>query len=143
MKQGVMMNKLTIGQLAKLTGNTIVTIRYYEKLGLLGDIKRSEGGFRIYTESLLPLFHFIKNAKFVGFDLTEVKELIDLQKNLSTSATVKKKTKNKIDDIDQKIKTLTKMKNALTKWEKACDGKVSIDKCPILSNLYSSSIIKE
>lgn len=38
-----------IGELAKLTDNTIVTLRHYERLGLLGKIKRSPGGFRLYS----------------------------------------------------------------------------------------------
>jgi DNA-binding transcriptional MerR regulator len=125
-----------IGKLAKLANTTIVTIRYYEKLGLLGKIKRSSGGFRLYSETLISVFYFIKNAKAVGFNLDEIKTLLTLQKNKAPSQRVKKKTQQKVQAIDEKIKTLTTMRDALSTWENACDGKVSIDQCPILVNLY-------
>lgn len=130
------MKHYKIGQLAKLINCTIVTIRFYEKQGLLGHIKRSSGGFRLYPEDLISRFHFINNAKSVGFDLSEIKTLIELQNKPATSLSIKKKTQKKISTINEKIKTLTKMKKVLGQWEKACDGKVSIDQCPILVNLY-------
>ena len=37
------MTYYTIRQLAKQTGNTAVTLRYYERLGLLPQTKRSQG----------------------------------------------------------------------------------------------------
>lgn len=130
------MTYYTIGQLAKLTGNTVVTLRYYERLGLLPEVKRSQGGFRLYPETIIPRFQFIANAKAVGFDLTEIKELFQLQSTKAASQSVKLKTQEKIRCIEDKITTLTAMKNALSQWERACDGKVPIDECPILTNLY-------
>jgi MerR family transcriptional regulator, copper efflux regulator len=134
------MKMITIGQLSKSTGLTVVTIRYYEKEGLLEGIQRSKGGFRLYPENLVPRFHFIKNAKAVGFALAEIKALIELQNGPTPSSSVKQKTRNKIESINQKIATLTHVKQALSQWEQACDGKVSADKCPILMNLYKPPI---
>lgn len=130
------MQQLTIGQLAKCTGLTAVTIRYYERCGLLPKLKRSRGGFRLYPEALIPRFYFIQNAKAVGFTLDEIKALLDLQARKATSQQVKTRTQQKIQDIDAKITTLQKMKRALSQWEQACDGKIAIDQCPILENLY-------
>jgi DNA-binding transcriptional MerR regulator len=41
---------MKIGELAKLTGCSIQSIRYYEKEGLLNSILRSEGNFRLYND---------------------------------------------------------------------------------------------
>ena len=130
------MKHYTIGQLATITGNTVVTLRYYEKLGLLPAVKRSAGGFRLYPASIIPRFHFIANAKAVGFDLSEIKTLLALQSSRASSQTIKAKTQAKIAAIEEKIATLTTMKQALSAWEKACDGKVPLEQCPILTNLY-------
>ncbi|MCW5590293.1 MAG: heavy metal-responsive transcriptional regulator [Legionellales bacterium] len=128
---------LTIGKLAKLTGTTAVTIRFYAKHGLLPKSKRSEGGYRLYPEDVIPRFHFIRNAKSVGFSLEEIKILLDLQKSKnSTSKHVRDTTIGKIEEIKTKIDQLKKMQKALESWVNVCDGKVSIDKCPILENLY-------
>lgn len=130
---------LTIGQLAKLTETTSVTIRYYEREGLIPKSTRSKSGYRLYPKKLIPRFHFIQNAKSVGFSLNEIKELLALQqkKNASSQA-IKDVTQSKIDEIKNKIKVLNQIKKLLEKWTEACDGKASIEQCPILENLYQS-----
>ena len=137
------MSHFTIGQLAKQTGNTVVTLRYYERLGLLPKIMRSQGGFRLYPEDIIPRLRFIANAKSVGFDLGEIRALLQLQSEAGSSQSVKQQTQAKIQAIEEKIHTLTAIKNALSQWEKACDGKVPIDECPILTNLYQCKFSQE
>ena len=134
-----MENMLTIGQLAKCTDTTAVTIRYYERQGLIPKSKRSQGGFRLYPEGLTSRFYFIKNAKEVGFSLDEIKELLFLQqkKDVSSKA-IKDLTLSKIDEIKDKVEILKQMQKVLTKWADACDGKVPVERCPILEHLYQS-----
>jgi DNA-binding transcriptional MerR regulator len=134
------MDYYKIGELGKLTDNTIVTLRHYERLCLLGKIKRSPGGFRLYSEDTISRVNFINNAKRVGFDLAEIKELFALQSKKAPSIRVKEKTQKKILEIEQKIETLTSIKKILSTWEKACDGKMPIEKCPILQNLKTTLI---
>ena len=110
------MKYYTIGQLAELTEQTAVTIRHYEKCGLLPKPKRSPGGFRLYPETIIPQFHFIKNAKAVGFDLTEIKTLLDLQARKASSQRVKIQAQKIMQEIDVKIETLKQMKHALVRW---------------------------
>lgn len=64
-----MENMLTIGQLAKLTNTTSVAIRYYKREGLIPKSTRSKGGYRLYSEKIVPRFYFIQNAKSVGFSV--------------------------------------------------------------------------
>jgi DNA-binding transcriptional MerR regulator len=130
------MKYYTIGQLAKLIQQTTVTIRYYEKFGLIPQAKRSNGGFRLYPESLIPRFYFIQNAKKIGFDLTETKNLLELQTNKAPSQAIKLRMQEKINHIESQISHLQKIRQALLDWEKACDGKMAIEACPILAALY-------
>ncbi len=130
------MKALTIGQMAKETGLTTVTIRFYEKSGLLPKLERSSSGYRLYPKSLIPRFYFIKNAKSVGFELSEIKYLLSIQEKNLSSKQVKDTVQAKINNIDIKIKTLIKMKEALHVWDDACDGLVDLEDCPILENLY-------
>ena len=135
-----MENMLTIGQLAKRTDTTAVAIRYYEKQGLIPKSKRTQGGFRLYPESVISRFHFIKNAKGVGFSLEEIKELLSLQqKKGMPSKAIKDLTLSKIDEIQDKVKILKQMQKVLVTWAEACDGKAPIEQCPILEHLYQSS----
>ncbi|MNW70949.1 HTH-type transcriptional regulator YfmP [compost metagenome] len=60
------MERMTRGELAKRTGFTAATIRYYEDCSLLPAPKRIEHGYRIYTEDYLVKIKFIKDAKSLG-----------------------------------------------------------------------------
>lgn len=132
------MKYYTIGQLATLVQQTPVTLRYYEKIGLIPRPKRSEGGFRLYSENLIRRFHFIQNAKLMGFDLSEIKLLFDLENIQVSSQPIKLCMQKKISQIEIKIKSFQQIKSALLSWEQACDGKVSMTECPILEALYFS-----
>ena len=66
-----------IGDLADATGLSQRTIRHYDEVGLLPATTRSEGGFRIYTESDLQRMLVIRSMKPLGFTLEEMGELLD------------------------------------------------------------------
>ena len=67
---------LRIGELAARVGATADTVRYYEKLGLLGPPSRSEGGYRLYSQSELGRLQFIRRAKLLGLSLDEIRDLL-------------------------------------------------------------------
>lgn len=64
-----------IGDLAKIAGVTVRTIRYYEELGLLAPSETSPGGFRLYTENDRRKLLYIKRFKDLEFPLDEIKAL--------------------------------------------------------------------
>lgn len=64
------------GQIAKMANVNIETIRYYENQGLIPVPIRSEAGYRIYSEEVLSRIAFIKNAKYCGFSLKEIKKAL-------------------------------------------------------------------
>lgn len=132
-----MNNTLTIGQLAEQAATSVVTIRYYERQGLIPKSKRSPGGYRLYPIEMISRLYFIKNAKAVGFSLKEISMLLSLQQNKrAPSRNVKNLALSKIDEIKKKVKMLKTMQKALEAWAAACDGKVPVEQCPILENLY-------
>lgn len=71
--------RLTIGRLAKAVGVNIQTVRYYERLRLLGPSARRPSGYRIYGEDEERRLRFIKNAQALGFTLQEIAELLNLR----------------------------------------------------------------
>ena len=74
------MRTLLIGEVAKHTGLTPATIRYYESIGLLSQPSRSDAGYRRYGESTLEEIGFIKKAQGLGFTLEEVHEILSLSR---------------------------------------------------------------
>lgn len=67
---------MQIGEVAERTGLSLRTIRYYEEVGLAVPSARSQGGFRLYTESELDRLNLIKRMKPLGFQLEEMRELL-------------------------------------------------------------------
>lgn len=70
-------SSMHIGDMVEATGLSHRTIRHYDEVGLLPASTRSEGGFRIYTESDLQRMLVIRSMKPLGFSLEEMGELLD------------------------------------------------------------------
>lgn len=116
------MEKITIGKLAQMAGVGVETVRFYQRKELLRE-PEAPGSVRTYNEEDAQRIIFIKKAQELGFSLAEVKELLELNtKPRITCGTVKKKTIDKIAEIDQKIADLQKMRSSLVKLSKACDS---------------------
>lgn len=116
------MEKITIGKLAEMSGVGVETVRFYQRKELIREPKAT-GAFRTYTEEDAQRILFIKRAQELGFTLSEVKELLELNtKPRATCGTVKVKTEAKIQEINDKIADLNRMKNSLEKLACACDA---------------------
>ena len=128
-----------IGELAKKSGVTTDTLRFYEKNGLIQPTSRSESGYRLYSENSLEQVRFVLNSKQLGLSLDEIKELLDirLEATLHSCAEVKSITSAKLELIDEKIRELSKIRNALKKINDACCGQREKDAshCSILEAL--------
>ncbi len=136
-----------IGQLAKLCQVSSDTLRFYEKNNLLQPAGRSESGYRLYSEDNLSRVKFILRAKSIGLSLDEIRELLDIRLEASqhSCAEVKAITQAKLDEVDMKIKELTRIRTALKKINDACCGHVddNASHCSILGALNDSSEINE
>lgn len=126
----------TISKLAKKAGVNLQTIRYYERLELLPEPKRTESGYRIYDDEYLKNIRFVKNAQDLGFKLEEIKNLVDIKFNpKAMGKDVKKLIDEKIHDIEDQIEELQEMKKYLKELDQSCSGKMPSSCCPILNSL--------
>ena len=64
-----------IAQVCERTGLSPRTVRYYEEIGLLPGVRRSEGGRRVYGPDELERLGFISRLKALGLSLSEIGEL--------------------------------------------------------------------
>ena len=77
---------MQIGELAERVGLSLHTVRHYDEIGLVQPSRRSEGGFRLYSEEDLARFLLIKPMKPLGFSLEEMRSLLDAVDALPASA---------------------------------------------------------
>ena len=68
--------RLQIGEFARRAGTSLRTLRYYEELGLLSPLARSEGGFRHYSVAQLDRVAAIRRLQGVGLSLEEIAKLL-------------------------------------------------------------------
>jgi DNA-binding transcriptional MerR regulator len=68
---------LQIGEVAARTELSLRTIRYYEETGLVVPSARSQGGFRLYTESDVARLMVVRRMKPLGFTLEQMRDLLD------------------------------------------------------------------
>lgn len=137
------MKPLTIGAVARLAEVGVETIRFYQREGLIEVPSRRESGYRKYPEETVRRLRFIKRAKELGFALKEIKELLTLRVDLSSSATcnaVRKLAEEKIADVRGKIKTLQRMEGVLVQLVGSCRNRAVTSDCPILEVLQQEEI---
>ena len=126
---------MNIGQVSKQTGISAKMIRYYEQIGLIDVAKRSDAGYRIYTDRDLKSLSFVKHARELGFPSEQMKQLISLWQNTGrTSAEVKQLASQHIEDLNLKIKALQDMVNTLQASVVNCPGDSSPN-CTILTHI--------
>ena len=75
------MNKqyYTAGEVARIAGVSLRTIRYYDTKGLLPPVSHSESGYRYYDRSSIVLLQRILMLKYLGFSLEQIQQLIAVQ----------------------------------------------------------------
>jgi MerR family copper efflux transcriptional regulator len=77
---------MQIGEAAEKVGLSIRTIRHYEEAGLIVPSARSDGGFRLYTESEIDRLRVVKRMKPLGFTLDEMRDLLQILDDLTDGA---------------------------------------------------------
>ena len=67
----------TIQAAAEAAGLSTKMLRHYEDVGLLGDVKRSESGYRIYSQDDVLRLQVVASGRAAGFSLDEVRAMMD------------------------------------------------------------------
>lgn len=79
---------MQIGEVAARTELSLRTIRHYEETGLVVPSARSQGGFRLYTETDVARLLVIRRMKPLGFTLDQMRDLLEATDRLDTGGDV-------------------------------------------------------
>jgi len=124
-----------IGEVAKQTGVTAKTIRYYESSGLIPTAARAANGYRVYGARAVHLLRFVKRARDLGFSIEKVGDLLALWADEDrASAEVKQLAEIHLQEIETKISALEDLRITMRTLIDQCHGDDRPD-CPILQNL--------
>ena len=127
-----------IGELAGACGIKPDTLRFYEKNGLLNPVNRSPKGYRLYSEEDAQQLRFILRAKAMGFSLSDIRELLNIEASRSdwVCADVKGMVEAKVGELQTKIDEMIRLRDSLqTLADACCGGAESAIHCSILDTL--------
>ncbi|GAV33992.1 HTH-type transcriptional regulator HmrR [Roseomonas sp. TAS13] len=126
---------MNIGQAARGSGISTKMLRYYESVGLLTTVRRTEAGYRVYSQDDVGTLRFVRRARDLGMPLDRIKHLIGLwQDEGRSSADVKRVATEHVVELRARITELTRMCEALEHMADACHGDHRPE-CPILEEL--------
>ncbi len=134
-----------IGEIARLTGLSVETLRYYERRRLLRTPARSTGGFRRYTDDVLHRLRFIKQAQSLGMTLDDVHQLVASQPNRSRTACrrVHDLLARRVAEIDARMQELRRLRRTLDAHRRSCARALSDTDdpaCPTLHELAGTEL---
>lgn len=124
---------MTIGDVARLAGCGVETIRFYERRGLIARPPKPSAGFRCYPEDTVDRVRFIRQAQKLGFALREVGELLSLRADpMADCAEVRARAVAKLTEVERKIAQLVQIRDALEGLIAACPGEGALRTCSII-----------
>lgn len=130
---------LPIGELSRLTGCSVETIRYYESIGLLPRPARTQGGRRAYGEVDVGRLRFIRRSRDFGFTLDDVRELLSMvEAGRQSCAAVRTIATGHLERVRQKIAALRQLERALSDMVACCSNTPAPD-CELIERLLSGS----
>jgi DNA-binding transcriptional MerR regulator len=125
---------MKIGELAKATGLTSKTIRYYELQGLIEEPERAESGYRYFGPEDIERLEFIKKAKRLGLSLGETKEVLSIHKQRQAPCVhVIALLDRKLEEVDSVIRGLKEFRKELTRLRE--ESQVRLDHLPAESRV--------
>jgi DNA-binding transcriptional MerR regulator len=140
-----------IGKVARATGVSVDTIRFYEKESLLREPERSEGGLRLYSAQDIENLHFIHKPRNSGFRSRRSAKLLLIQNERTQACThVRDLIRNRLSAVGGKIEDLKRLERHLTQALGKCEGTLGDGKagwthehCPVLEEIAGSKTERE
>ena len=124
-------------ELARRTGCSLETIRYYEKIGMMPHPPRTAAGYRVYDEGHVSRLRFILRARDLGFTIEKIHGLLALvDGGDQTCAEVKERTERHLADVRAKIADLKQIEKVLSTTAARCSGD-DVPECAVLETLDS------
>ena len=123
---------MRIGKLAEAAGVGVETVRFYQRRGLLELPEPRRSGYREYGADDVARIGFIKSAQQLGFTLSEIGELLQLeQDSRAQCGDIQQRASSKVRLLDEKIAALQRMRTELARLEACCPADQSLLHCDL------------
>lgn len=134
-----MSGAITIGQLARETATKVVTIRFYEEIGLLRIPARTTSGHRRYGSDDVRRLAFVRSARRLGFSTDEIRSLLGLAEHPEQSCGAASDiARRHLDEVECHIQRLVELRDELRAISAACPG-VNVSDCGVIAAIAQST----
>lgn len=126
---------MKIGDLSRASGVNIETIRYYERIGLLPVPARMANGQRSYNAADARRLGFVRQARYLGFDLAAVRILLTLQEQPEASCKdASRMAQGQLAAVEDRIARLTILRDELSRMVGEC-RQARVAECRVIEAL--------
>ncbi|AFY61063.1 heavy metal-responsive transcriptional regulator [Synechococcus sp. PCC 6312] len=131
---------LKIGDVAKQSGVSVPTLRYYETLGLISPAERGDNGYRYYSPSVVSQVAFIKKAQALGLALDEIRQILNVRdRGELPCEMVQSLLTQKIQQLNTQISQMQMFKQELeayqTQWQNITPQLTDAEICPLIETI--------
>ena len=117
---------LTTGDMARLSNNTLRTVRFYEEAGILRPEKRSAGGHRLFSQRELERLQFISDLRAAGLSLEEIRDLLELKRRADdgqqAAARAVRALEKQLESIVERLALLERLRSELSRTHEILSG---------------------
>jgi DNA-binding transcriptional MerR regulator len=101
----------TVSQLARATGSTPDTVRFYEREGLLPAPARTASGYRQYDESMVDRIAFVHGCQRLGLTLADVRDLLAVRDTgVCPCEPAEQHLTRRLAEVDEQLARLTTLR---------------------------------
>ena len=116
------MKEYSIGEISRLTGVKVTTVRFYEQRGLIAPPSRTTGGQRRYDEAALERLTFLRHARDLGFGLDDIADLMALaEAPTEDCAPAHEIARKQLAAVDRRMAILGKLRQELARMAEVDD----------------------
>jgi|SRR6266850_6915136 len=127
---------VSIGELAKTASTKVVTIRYYERVGLLPPPPRTSSNYRAYDREHVLQLRFIRRCRDLGFTLDQIRDLLRMSSRKEQDCTeVDRLAAAHLASVESKIADLKRLAVELRRLNTCCEDGGRIADCRIIEAL--------
>lgn len=127
----------TVKQVSEMTGVTIRTLRFYDKIGLLKPAGATEAGYRLYDDGNIELLQQIMFLRELDFSLKQIKDIVASSQYDRKQALIRQ-----AELLNQKAERLKNLAELAIKTSKSIEGSVNMDKKEMFKEFDMSKIIE-
>ena len=95
---------LTTGDMARMSDNTLRTVRFYEEAGILRPTQRTDGGHRLFEARELDRLRLVTDLRSAGFSLDEIREMLEAKTRAPTG---REAAKDVVTRLDRQIESMS------------------------------------